>query len=100
MFTILYFNIVQIGFSDSLEISVIGSATGSQRYMFEQLHFHWGSRDNVGSEHTIDGVRYPMEVHFVHYKQSYGSFDEAVNKPDGLVVLSGLYKVITRLNNR
>lgn len=25
-------------------------------------HFHWGSDSNVGSEHTLDGVRYPLEV--------------------------------------
>lgn len=25
------------------------------RYIFEQMHFHWGETDNIGSEHTIDG---------------------------------------------
>lgn len=24
------------------------------RYIFEQMHFHWGKTDNIGSEHTID----------------------------------------------
>lgn len=24
-------------------------------YQILQLHFHWGSNDNIGSEHTIDG---------------------------------------------
>lgn len=24
------------------------------RYVFEQMHFHWGETDNAGSEHTID----------------------------------------------
>ena len=26
-------------------------------YQFVQLHFHWGSENGVGSEHTVDGQR-------------------------------------------
>ena len=31
---------------------------GSEEYQFLQLHFHWGSVDSQGSEHTINGTRY------------------------------------------
>ena len=31
-------------------------------YRIAQLHFHWGSDNNKGSEHTIDGNAYPLEV--------------------------------------
>jgi carbonic anhydrase len=41
----------------------------------------------------IDGMHFPMEMHLVHYKESYGSFDEAANKPDGLVVIGAIYRV-------
>lgn len=27
-----------------------------------QFHFHWGSSDSNGSEHTMDSHRYPIEV--------------------------------------
>ncbi|GFQ85037.1 carbonic anhydrase 2, partial [Trichonephila clavata] len=30
-------------------------------YTFQQLHFHWGSRYDQGSEHTLDDVRYALE---------------------------------------
>ena len=30
--------------------------------MVQQLHFHWGSENNAGSEHTIDNKHYAMEV--------------------------------------
>lgn len=29
-----------------------------------QLHFHWGGLASNGSEHTVDGRRYPMEVQY------------------------------------
>ena len=33
-------------------------------YSTAQLHFHWGDNDRHGSEHTINGVPYPLEVSF------------------------------------
>lgn len=33
-------------------------------YKSTQLHFHWGNGSSApGSEHTVDGKQYPMEVH-------------------------------------
>ncbi|KRG01687.1 carbonic anhydrase 1 [Drosophila mojavensis] len=31
-----------------------------------ELHFHWGSKNVKGSEHTIDGKRFDLELHIVH----------------------------------
>lgn len=31
-----------------------------------QFHLHWGHNPFQGSEHTIDGRKFPLEVHFVH----------------------------------
>ena len=36
----------------------------SGEYQMLQLHFHWGEDDTRGSEHTIDGKEYPLEVGF------------------------------------
>lgn len=44
-----------------------GPLTG--RYRLQQFHLHWGSADDHGSEHVVDGVRsaaevsHPMQVH-------------------------------------
>ncbi|KAL4234210.1 Carbonic anhydrase [Mactra antiquata] len=62
-----------------------GPLTG--RYKLEQFHLHWGSQDNKGSEHTIDGKEYAAELHLVHYNTKYGTFKKAVDKSDGLAVL-------------
>ena len=39
-------------------------------YNLAQFHFHWGPDSSTGSEHTVDGVAYPLEVHLVCRKQS------------------------------
>ncbi|OWA53817.1 putative Carbonic anhydrase 2 [Hypsibius exemplaris] len=37
-------------------------------FALTQFHFHWGSDDSRGSEHVVDGKRYPLELHLVHQK--------------------------------
>ena len=36
-------------------------------YELWQLHAHWGSDDDKGSEHTVDGKAYAGELHLVHW---------------------------------
>eukprot|EP00057_Strongylocentrotus_purpuratus_P031344 XP_784328.2 PREDICTED: carbonic anhydrase 1 isoform X2 [Strongylocentrotus purpuratus] len=52
-----------------------------------QLHFHWGTTPERGSEHTIDGRPFSAELHLVHYNAKYRTIAEAVKQPDGLAVL-------------
>jgi len=63
------------------------------KYILAQFHFHWGADSSKGSEHTIDETAYPMELHLVHYRASYGSLGEAVKHSDGLAVLGVMYEV-------
>ncbi|KAG0729039.1 Carbonic anhydrase 7 [Chionoecetes opilio] len=91
------------GHSAQVEIdaSVAPRVTGGGlkgEYIFAQFHFHWGSDSSLGSEHTIDGVRYPMELHMVHYKGSYGTLGEAVKRRDGLAVLGVMIEVSSNDN--
>ncbi|GAB0088997.1 Carbonic anhydrase [Sergentomyia squamirostris] len=65
---------------------IVGGPLGGQKFIFEQLHFHWGDHDHLGCEHTIEGCRYSMEAHAVHYNAKYRDFQEAVTKPDGIAV--------------
>ncbi|XP_029427481.1 carbonic anhydrase 15-like isoform X2 [Rhinatrema bivittatum] len=58
-----------------------------------QFHFHWGSSKGNGSEHTVDGKQYPMELHIVHLNAKYRSITDAKKDPHGLAVLGFLVTV-------
>lgn len=73
--------------------SVVGTATNGVKYEFSHFHFHWGKDDSRGAEHTYDGVRYPMEIHIVHYNSKYGSEVEAWKHPDGILVIAVFFQL-------
>jgi len=64
-------------------------------YTLAQYHLHWGADGTKGSEHTINSIRYPMELHLVHYKNKYGNLNEAINHSDGLAVLGIMFVIST-----
>jgi len=67
---------------------------GDDEYKLLQFHFHWGSTNDRGSEHTINGISYPMEVHLVHINKKYiGDVATALTKPDGLAVIGIMFVV-------
>ncbi|KAI5093147.1 carbonic anhydrase [Silurus meridionalis] len=68
-----------------------GPVTGA--YRLKQFHCHWGVGDLEGSEHTINGHKFPCELHLVHWNTKYESFEEAVNKSDGLAVVGIFLKI-------
>lgn len=51
-------------------------------YKLAQFHFHWGSINHQGSEHTIDGVAFPMELHLVHHNTKYNDLTAALDSGD------------------
>ena len=38
-------------------------------FQIAQVHFHWGHDDKQGSEHTIDGNKFPLEVNIIPYRR-------------------------------
>lgn len=38
-----------------------------EEFCLHSFHFHWANINTQGSEHTVDDLQYPLEVHFVHY---------------------------------
>ena len=44
----------------------INGADLPEEFYLDHLHFHWGYNVYQGSEHTINGMKHPLEMHFVH----------------------------------
>ncbi|GFV47636.1 carbonic anhydrase 2 [Trichonephila clavipes] len=76
---------------------IIDEGGMDDKYQFLQLHFHWGSDSKKGSEHLIDGQRFPLEMHFVHMNTNYKTKEKASTKEDGLAVLAVLFKIVNEL---
>ncbi|XP_072165198.1 carbonic anhydrase 4-like [Diadema setosum] len=66
-------------------------------YQALQFHFHWGSDSTKGSEHSMDGVTYPAEMHIVHRKVGLTA-DEALQVNDGLAVLAIMIEIGDKTN--
>ncbi|XP_038053803.1 carbonic anhydrase 2-like [Patiria miniata] len=76
---------IVVGVTGDYQVS--GAGLGTTAYKVVQFHFHWGSVNSQGSEHTIDGKAYPGELHVVCFNTKYADFVTALNEPDGLTVL-------------
>ncbi|XP_018328337.1 carbonic anhydrase 2-like isoform X2 [Agrilus planipennis] len=70
----------------------------TDRYEFSQLHFHWGNTCMEGSEHTVDGVQLPLEMHVVHFKTEYLTHEKAVKQPDGIAIVVYLFQLHAEIN--
>lgn len=58
-------------------------------FTLNSVHFYW-SNDNSNnySVHQIDNETFPLEIHFVHLNTAYTNLEEALTKPDGLLILA------------
>ncbi|XP_055149767.1 carbonic anhydrase 9 isoform X4 [Symphalangus syndactylus] len=66
-----------------------------REYRALQLHLHWGAAGRPGSEHTVEGHRFPAEIHVVHLSTAYARVDEALGRPGGLAVLAAFLELHT-----
>ncbi|RLV97076.1 hypothetical protein DV515_00012150 [Chloebia gouldiae] len=74
----------------------IGGGGLGIKYKAVEFHLHWGvpgePQQFPGSEHSIDGEKYPMELHVVHIREDASDVTEAKKSPDGLAVLAFFIK--------
>ncbi|XP_066118849.1 carbonic anhydrase 4 [Saccopteryx bilineata] len=66
--------------------TIAGGGLASQ-YRAKQLHLHWSSVLDAGSEHSLNGDQFAMEMHIVHEKENK---KEAQDPKDEFAVLAFL----------
>ena len=71
---------LQLDVSDDVDLYVYGSSLGDNagdtKYRLQQVQFHWGLSQKEGSEHTIDGNRFPMELQLVHLRTDFAELND------------------------
>ncbi|XP_075706545.1 carbonic anhydrase 4 [Rhinoderma darwinii] len=72
----------------TIEISG-GGLSGT--YTASQLHFHWGSQEKLGSEHSLNGRKYPIELHIVHEKKTGRSEPSGGSTTGGGLAVLGFF---------
>ncbi|NXM15701.1 CAH4 anhydrase, partial [Ploceus nigricollis] len=74
----------------------VGGGGLGRKYKAVEFHLHWGVPSEPlkipGSEHSIDGEKYPMELHIVHIREDALDVTQAKKTPDGLAVLAFFIK--------
>ncbi|KAJ9579381.1 hypothetical protein L9F63_024513, partial [Diploptera punctata] len=68
-------------------------------YVFDQLHFHWGSDDRTGSEHALNNERFALEMHVVHHLRKYKTLEHAGHEPGGIRVIGFFFRISDREHN-
>ncbi|XP_076850178.1 carbonic anhydrase 4-like isoform X1 [Brachyhypopomus gauderio] len=99
------FNSIIINNGHTVKVNLSGNARVAGgglegAYKAMEIHFHWGSGGGPGSEHTLDGDQFPMEMHIVHIKDKYSSVSDAVKDPFGVAVLGVWYQESETTNKK
>ncbi|XP_068216059.1 uncharacterized protein [Palaemon carinicauda] len=55
-------------------------------YYLAGMQLRWGS------EHRLGGLSFPLELQLLHYNSRYKTFQEAMTKPEGLVIVSKFFQ--------
>lgn len=75
--------------------AVLGGGPLTVDYEFVEMHFHWGDAvKDMGSEHSIDGQKYPLELHMVHRNVHDETVSEALEHENGLTVLGFKFQYV------
>lgn len=83
------FRLVPLGFRSPKPSALVSTTLGrifnpyaDSHFTLDHIQFHWPSL------HKIDNESFPIEIHFVHLNTAYSSLNEALQKPDGLLIFA------------
>ncbi|XP_068584097.1 carbonic anhydrase 4b [Cebidichthys violaceus] len=95
--------LINTGHSVQLDLPSGMRITGgnlAEPYKAVQLHLHWGKDGGPGSEHTVDGEQFPVEMHIVHIKEEYDSLSQALSDHTGVAVLGVFFEKSKSANKK
>jgi len=102
----LYDNGHSLYYEDNAETSRDHKFSGGpfaegETYYLKQMHWHWGKTDNDGSEHSVGGVQYAMELHLVCYNEKFDNLRSAVEAvEEGSVAVLGIFYEKSKEDNK
>jgi carbonic anhydrase len=59
-------------------------------FILDYVQFYWSTNDQQSPGHQLDNQSVPMEIHFVHINSAYANLNEALSRPDGLLIFAVL----------
>eukprot|EP00794_Sanderia_malayensis_P007151 gene7150-7958_t len=75
--------------NNDTSVKLSGDVVGRGKiYTLRQFHFHFGCEGKMGSEHLLDGVRYPGEMHFLFSNDKYETRKQAEKERDGFAAIA------------
>ena len=77
-----------------------GPLEAGKTYQILQLHFHWGKDDTKGSEHTLGGNSFPLEMHIVHTRTDLTDVMSALKTPKGLAVTGFFFEIDVKIHQK
>lgn len=84
---------LQLYLGQGLSGTFSASFFGDDCYFLELILIHWGTEPMNGSEHTVGGVGYAGEIHFIHRNSRYSTVEQALKEPNGIVAVAVLLNV-------
>jgi len=79
---------LSIKYADGCSDDFGASFLAEEQFHLDTVNFHWGNEPMNGSEHTVGGIGYGGEIHFIHRNLKYATLDGALKQPNGIVALA------------
>jgi carbonic anhydrase len=79
----------------ALTSAVSGGPFPNRSYVLDTIRFHWGTNSSHGSEHSLDGTFFPLEMQLIHRQSSFRTFEQAASsgEPNALAVIAVLFQL-------